>query len=115
VYARPPTYRVDDVSWDGIELVRQIVEIYAQSAEIDTQVLAASLRHPLHVVQAAMAGADVGTAPYSVLKASVKHPLTDIGNARFLKDWEKVPDRDISGQVERWLAKRPPTKAHRTA
>jgi transaldolase len=118
-YISPFLGRVDDVSWDGIELVRQIVEIYTQSAEIDTQVLAASLRHPLHVVQAAMAGADVGTAPYSVLKAAVKHPLTDIGNARFLKDWEKVPDRDISAQVERWLAKRPAAKpaakASRTA
>jgi len=105
-YISPFVGRVDDVSWEGIDLVRQIVEIYAQSADIQTQVLAASLRHPMHIVQAAMAGADVGTAPYSVLKASVKHPLTDSGNARFLKDWETVPDRDIVAQVTRFLENR---------
>jgi transaldolase len=105
-YISPFVGRVDDISWDGTELVRQIVEIYAQSAQIQTQVLAASLRHPMHLVQAAIAGADVGTAPYSVLKAAVKHPLTDSGNARFLKDWETVPDRDIVGQVTRFLEKR---------
>jgi transaldolase len=105
-YISPFLGRVDDISWDGIELVRQIVDIYRQSADIDTQVLAASLRHPMHVVQAAIAGADVGTAPYSVLKAAIKHPLTDSGNKKFLQDWEKVPDRDITGLVERWLAKR---------
>jgi transaldolase len=105
-YISPFVGRVDDVSWEGIELVRQIAEIYAQSSEIDTMVLAASLRHPMHLVQAALAGADVGTAPYSVLKAAIKHPLTDIGNKKFLDDWEKVPDRDIVGQVTRWLEKR---------
>jgi transaldolase len=106
-YISPFVGRVDDISWDGIELVRQIVEIYAQSGgDISTQVLAASLRHPMHLVQAAIAGADVGTAPYSVLKAAVKHPLTDLGNAKFLKDWETVPDRDIVGLVTRWLERR---------
>ena len=109
-YISPFLGRVDDISWDGIDLVRQIVDIYRQSADIDTQVLAASLRHPMHVVQAAIAGADVGTAPYSVLKAAIKHPLTDSGNKKFLQDWEKVPDRDITGLVERWLAKH--SKAH---
>jgi transaldolase len=104
-YISPFIGRVDDISWDGIELIRQIVDIYRQSADIDTQVLAASLRHPMHVVQAAIAGADVGTAPYSVLKAAIKHPLTDSGNKKFLQDWEKVPDRDITRLVERWLAK----------
>lgn len=105
-YISPFLGRVDDVSWDGVDLIRQIVEIYAQSPEIETQVLAASIRHPMHLVQCAQAGADVATCPYSVLKAAVKHPLTDIGNAKFLKDWETVPDRDISAQVERWLAAR---------
>jgi transaldolase len=105
-YISPFVGRVDDVSWDGNDLVRQIVEIYAQSETIHTQVLAASLRHPMHLVHAALAGAHVGTAPYSVLKAAVKHPLTDIGNEKFLADWEKVPDRDIAGQVERWLNRR---------
>lgn len=105
-YISPFVGRVDDVSWDGVDLVRQIVGIYSQSAAIATQVLAASLRHPMHLVQAALAGADVGTAPYSVLKAAVKHPLTDSGNKRFLADWETVPDRDIAAQVERWLKSR---------
>lgn len=105
-YISPFVGRVDDVSWDGNELVRQIVEIYAQSEVITTRVLAASLRHPMHLVQAALAGAHVGTAPYSVLKAAVKHPLTDIGNEKFLADWAKVPDRDIAALVERWLNRR---------
>jgi transaldolase len=107
-YISPFVGRLDDVSWEGMDLVRQIVEMYAQSSEITTQVLAASLRHPMHLVQAALAGSDVGTAPYSVLKAAIKHPLTDIGNARFLKDWESVPERDVAALVERWLAKRGP-------
>lgn len=105
-YISPFVGRVDDISWDGIELVRQIVDIYAQSESIDTQVLAASLRHPMHLVQAALAGADVGTVPYSVLKAGIKHPLTDSGNVKFLKDWETVPERDITALVERWLKTR---------
>jgi transaldolase len=105
-YISPFVGRVDDVSWDGSDLIRQIAEIYAQSGEISTQVLAASLRHPMHLVQAALAGADVGTAPYSVFKAAVKHPLTDIGNARFLKDWESVPERDVAALAQRWLERR---------
>ena len=105
-YISPFIGRVDDISWDGVELIRQIVEIYAQNPDISTEVLAASLRHPMHLVQAAAAGAHVGTAPYSVLKAAIKHPLTDSGNARFLKDWETVPERDISALVQRWLDKR---------
>ncbi|MEZ4241065.1 MAG: fructose-6-phosphate aldolase [Myxococcota bacterium] len=102
-YISPFVGRVDDVSWDGSDLVRQIVEIYAQSETIDTQVLAASLRHPMHLVQSALAGAHVGTAPFKVLQAAIKHPLTDIGAEKFLADWAKVPDRDIAAQVQRWL------------
>jgi transaldolase len=105
-YISPFVGRVDDISWDGLELIRQIVDVYAQSPTIETQVLAASLRHPMHLVQCALAGAHVGTVPYNVLKASIKHPLTDSGNVKFLKDWETVPDRDITAQVERWLKKR---------
>lgn len=104
-YISPFVGRLDDVSTEGMSLIRDIVEIYAQSG-IQTQVLAASLRHPMHVVQAALAGAHVGTAPYSVVKALLKHPLTDSGNARFLKDWETVPNKDITAQVEAFLARR---------
>jgi len=105
-YISPFIGRVDDISWDGNDLIQQIVEVYAQSPHINTQVLAASLRHPQHLVQSALAGADVATVPYKVLAASLKHPLTDIGNERFLQDWETVPDRDVSTLVKRWLADR---------
>lgn len=102
-YISPFVGRVDDIAWDGVELVEQIATLYGGQADITTQVLAASVRHPLHVVQAALAGADVATVPFAVLKKMFLHPLTDIGNAAFNKDWEAVPDRDIAAQVERWL------------
>ncbi len=105
-YISPFIGRVDDVSTDGISLIEEIVEIYAADSELDTQVLSASIRHPLHVVQSARAGAHVATVPYAVFKKLMNHPLTDIGNRNFLKDWETVPDRDITSAVERWLANR---------
>ena len=105
-YISPFVGRVDDIAWEGVELVEQIASLYASASDIDTQVLAASVRHPLHVVQVALAGADVATVPYAVLKKMFLHPLTDIGNAAFNKDWEGVADRDIAGQVERWLSRR---------
>lgn len=105
-YISPFIGRIDDISWDGGELIEQITEIYAQSASISTQVLAASIRHPQHLVQAALSGADVATCPYKVLKQALKHPLTDIGNERFLKDWETVPERDVAVLVQRWLQSR---------
>lgn len=105
-YISPFVGRVDDIAWEGVELVEQIASLYGSASDIDTQVLAASVRHPLHVVQVALAGADVATVPYAVLKKMFLHPLTDIGNAAFNKDWEGVADRDIAGQVERWLSRR---------
>ncbi len=105
-YISPFVGRVDDVSWDGIELIRQIVGIYQNSATIHTKVLSASIRHPMHLVQSALAGADVATVPYKVLVQALKHPLTEAGNLAFLADWSKVPDQDISAQVERWLARK---------
>ncbi|MBX2796666.1 MAG: fructose-6-phosphate aldolase [Myxococcales bacterium] len=105
-YISPFIGRIDDISWDGSDLIGQIAAIYAGNPSIHTQVLAASLRHPQHLVQAALAGADVATCPYKVLKQALKHPLTDIGNQRFLADWETVPERDISVLVERWLQSR---------
>jgi transaldolase len=81
--------RIDDGAWDGVDLVRQIVYIYS-NYEFETQVLAASLRHPLHVVQCAEAGADIGTMPFKVLDALYNHPLTDKGLAQFLDDWNKA-------------------------
>jgi transaldolase len=91
-YVSPFVGRLDDVSQDGMQLIRDIVLIY-KNYDFKTQVLSASLRHPMHVVQSAMAGAHVGTMPYSVLKQLFNHPLTDIGLKKFLADWEKVKDQ----------------------
>lgn len=105
-YISPFVGRLDDLGQDGMDLIRQIVSIYANYPELRTEVLAASIRHPLHVVQAAEAGAHVSTIPYKVLRSLLHHPLTDKGNAQFLKDWATVPDQDIVAQVQRWLAAR---------
>jgi transaldolase len=88
-YVSPFVGRLDDISHNGMDLVRQIVQIY-KNYNYETQVLAASLRHPLHVVEAALAGAHVATIPFKVLDMMFKHPLTDRGLEQFLKDWEKA-------------------------
>jgi transaldolase len=90
-YVSPFLGRLDDISQDGMELVRDSVEIF-RNYGIETEVLAASIRHPVHVTQAALAGADVATMPFKILQMMVKHPLTDKGIESFLADWEKVPD-----------------------
>ena len=81
--------RLDDVATDGLRLLSDICEIYA-AQNYDTQVLAASLRHPLHVVEAARMGADIATMPFKVFEMLVKHPLTDAGFKKFVDDWEKA-------------------------
>jgi len=81
--------RLDDISTSGMELISQILTIY-QNYGFDTQVLVASIRHPLHVVESAMMGAHIATIPYNVLIQLIKHPLTDIGIERFLADWKKA-------------------------
>jgi transaldolase len=88
-YVSPFVGRLDDVSTDGMELIRQIVTIY-QNYGYDTEVLVASVRHPMHVVEAAMMGADVVTMPYGVIGQLMKHPLTDIGLEKFLADYKKA-------------------------
>jgi len=88
-YISPFLGRLDDISHVGMDLVRQIVEIYRVQG-FQTQVLAASIRNPLHVVDAALAGAHVVTLPFAVLEQLLKHPLTDIGLKKFLDDWEKA-------------------------
>ena len=98
--------RLDDISDFGSQLIANIAEVYAQAADIHTQVLAASIRHPMHVVEAALAGADVATVPYAVFKKLLNHPLTDAGNERFAADWAKVGDGDILGAVQRFKASR---------
>jgi transaldolase len=89
-YVSPFIGRLDDQGQDGMELIRDIVQIYRNYA-VKTQVLVASVRHPIHVLDAAKIGADIATMPYAVMEKLVQHPLTDLGLARFLKDWEKVP------------------------
>jgi transaldolase len=79
--------RLDDISSDGMDLIEQILTIY-ENYEFPTQVLVASVRHPQHVVQAALLGGHICTMPYSVFQQLVKHPLTDIGLKKFLADWE---------------------------
>lgn len=90
-YISPFIGRLDDISTDGMQLIRDIVEIYVNYG-FPTKVLAASIRHPMHVVECAKAGADVATMPLSVINGLLKHPLTDNGLARFLKDWEDLQE-----------------------
>ncbi len=91
-YISPFIGRLDDISHNGMELVHQIVTIY-RNYGYETQVLVASVRHPLHVVDAAMIGADVCTMPFKVIEQLLKHPLTDSGLEKFLSDWKKVPKK----------------------
>jgi transaldolase len=88
-FVSPFVGRLDDIDHDGMGLVEEIVSLYG-NYQLATQVIAASIRHPLHVSQAALLGADIATIPFKVLMQMVKHPLTDIGIKKFLKDWEKV-------------------------
>lgn len=88
-YVSPFVGRLDDISTDGIELIRQIVEVY-QYYGFDTQVLAASIRHTMHIIQCLEAGADVATCPLSAILGLLKHPLTDSGLEKFLADYKKV-------------------------
>jgi transaldolase len=89
-YISPFVGRLDDISEFGMEVVEQIVRIY-KNYGFPTEVLVASVRSPTHVLEAALMGAHVATCPFAVLQQLVKHPLTDIGLTKFLKDWEKVP------------------------
>jgi transaldolase len=90
-FISPFVGRMDDIGEDGMKVVRDIVDAYRQQS-IKTKVLAASLRHPLHVTQAALAGADIGTMPFKVLEGMYKHPLTDIGIERFMADYRKTQE-----------------------
>ena len=88
-FVSPFVGRLDDIAAPGMELVSDIIQIF-DHYDFDCEVLAASLRHPMHVVEAARIGSHIGTMPLSVLTSLLKHPLTDIGLARFLADWEKA-------------------------
>ena len=91
-YVSPFVGRLDDIGHDGMQVVKDIVEIF-KYYELPTQVIAASIRHPQHCVAAAKAGAHIATVPYNVLMQMIRHPLTDAGIARFLADWQRVSPR----------------------
>ncbi len=88
-YISPFIGRLDDISHVGMDLIRDIRTIY-DNYDFSTQILTASVRHPVHVLEAALAGSDVATMPYKVFEALFKHPLTDLGNEKFLADWKKL-------------------------
>ncbi|PLV55377.1 fructose-6-phosphate aldolase [Brachyspira pilosicoli] len=88
-YVSPFLGRLDDISTDGLELIRTISDIFATHA-IETEIISASVRHPIHVTECALAGADIATVPYNVIEQMTKHPLTDQGIEKFKKDYETV-------------------------
>jgi len=88
-YVSPFIGRVDDIGQNGMIIIEEIAEIF-DNYDFDCEILTASVRHPQHVTQAALLGSDVATVPFAVLEKMINHPLTDLGLARFLKDWEKV-------------------------
>lgn len=88
-YVSPFLGRLDDISEDGVALIRTIVEMFAASG-LDTEIIAASIRHPMHVTECALAGADIATVPFGVLEKMLHHPLTDAGILKFQKDYEAV-------------------------
>lgn len=91
-YVSPFVGRLDDISSEGMKLIEDIKIIF-DNYEFDTEIIVASVRHPMHVYQAALIGAHICTMPFKVLEQLFKHPLTDVGIERFLKDWEKVPEK----------------------
>jgi transaldolase len=93
-YVSPFVGRIDDISHQGMGVVAEIMEIY-ENYLFETEVIVASVRNPLHVLEAARMGAHIATIPYAVISQLAKHPLTDIGLAKFLKDWEKVPKKTV--------------------
>jgi len=89
-YVSPFIGRLDDISQRGMELVEQIVTIF-ENYQFESEVIVSSIRHPVHVLEAALVGADVATIPFKVIEQLVRHPLTDIGIERFLSDWKRIP------------------------
>ncbi len=92
-FVSPFVGRLDDIAAPGMELIGQIKQIF-DNYMIEAEIIVASIRHPMHVVEAAMYGADIATIPFAVIEKMIKHPLTDIGIDRFLADWEKVQQRN---------------------
>jgi transaldolase len=91
-YVSPFIGRLDDISQTGMELIEQIVTIF-ENYDFESEVIVASIRNPIHVLEAALIGADIATIPFKVIEQLVRHPLTDIGIERFLADWKKIPKK----------------------
>lgn len=91
-YVSPFVGRLDDIGQDGMVLIDEIVQIFDLYG-LETEIISASIRHPMHVTRSALAGADIATVPYKVLLQMIEHPLTDLGIDKFLADWKKVPKR----------------------
>jgi len=91
-YVSPFVGRLDDISMSGMDLISEIVDIF-NNYEINTEIIAASIRHPMHVTEAARLGCHIATVPYKIIEQMTKHPLTDRGIEQFLKDWETVPKK----------------------
>ena len=91
-YVSPFLGRLDDIGSEGMTLIRDIADIFAVHG-IETEIIAASIRNPIHVIEAAKAGCDIATVPYKVIVQMINHPLTEKGIERFLKDWETVPKK----------------------
>ena len=89
-YVSPFVGRLDDIGQDGMQLVKDIVDVFKNYPDLHTEVIAASIRHPQHCVTAAKIGAHIATVPYDVLMQMIRHPLTDIGISRFLADWQRI-------------------------
>jgi transaldolase len=90
-YVSPFVGRIDDIGQDGMEVVREIVDIF-ENFGIETEIISASIRHPRHVIESAIAGADIATVPYKILKQMFCHTLTDVGLQKFMEDWKKMKD-----------------------
>jgi transaldolase len=88
-FVSPFIGRLDDIGQEGMQVIEEIMEIFV-NYDIETEVIVASIRHPIHVIEAARLGADIATVPPAVIRKMVKHSLTDVGIEKFLKDWEKV-------------------------
>jgi transaldolase len=91
-YVSPFVGRLDDIGQEGINLISEVAEIFNIHG-IETEIISASIRNPIHVTSSALAGAHIATVPYKVIEQMTKHPLTDAGIAKFLKDWESVPNK----------------------
>ena len=91
-YVCPFVGRLDDIGQNGMDVIAEIKQIF-DNYMIETEIIVASIRHPMHVVESALIGADIATVPFAVIEKMIKHPLTDIGIERFLADWEKVQNR----------------------